>query len=188
MAMAWLRRYAIAQGVAADRIAAVGSSAGGHLAAMLATIAPGDPFGLTPELTALAMAGDTRPNAVICYCPVITLAESAPLGACISDFMGTSRRRCPSLYRAAEPLHRVTGQEPPFLFLQGDQDDTTPLPTHAQAMHDALTAAGVDSELHVIRGAGHGYGYGVTTPNQRQSLAHIDAFLGRVFSATASAK
>jgi acetyl esterase/lipase len=50
LAMSRLRERAVKEELRADRIAAVGSSAGGHLVAMLGTVAPDDPLGLSEEL------------------------------------------------------------------------------------------------------------------------------------------
>ena len=68
LGMAWLRGRSGDWGVLPDRIAAAGSSAGGYLALMLATIGPGDSLGRTDELAGV----DTRPRAVAAYCPATT--------------------------------------------------------------------------------------------------------------------
>ena len=90
LAMAWLRARAEEYGFSADRVGAVGSSSGGHLVAMLATIAPGDPLGVTPELATT----DTRPNAVICYCPVVSLHSGRPESAPGCSDCGPGRPGC----------------------------------------------------------------------------------------------
>lgn len=175
LAMAWLHRHAERLGIDPKRIAAVGSSAGGHLVAMLATLAADDPLGATTELTHPI----TRPAAAICYCPVITLHEKDRLAESVAALMGVSEAEAPEAYRDASPIDRVTGDEPPFLFLQGDADETTPLPL-TQAMHEKLQAAGVSSELVVLPGVEHGFGYGVRSDAQKQSVAHVERFLADV--------
>ena len=63
----------------------------------------------------------------------------------------------PSAARAANPITYITGDDPPFLILHGDQDRLVP---HHQSelLHAALTAARVPSQMLTITGAGHGDG------------------------------
>jgi acetyl esterase/lipase len=176
LAMSFFRNRADEYGFDPAKVAAAGSSAGGHLVAMLATIDPDDELGLTDELT----LRDTRPNAALCYCPVVTVAEPDKLSDARRALLGIDQAEAPELYQAASPLLRVTGAEPPFLFLQGDADQTTPL-EWTRKMHDKLLAVGVASELKILPGVEHGFGYGVTTDAQIECLGHIARFLPKHF-------
>ena len=73
----------------------------------------------------------------------------------------------------------MTGDEPPFLFVHGDADSTVPV-GQSEAMAQRLGEAGVRTELQVLPGVGHGFGYGTTTEPQRMSLALVEAFLDSV--------
>jgi dipeptidyl aminopeptidase/acylaminoacyl peptidase len=55
----------------------------------------------------------------------------------------------------ANPISYVTKDDPPFLILHGDQDPLVPV-GQSELLHAALKMAGVESELVVIPGAGHG--------------------------------
>ena len=163
-----------------DRVAAVGSSAGGHLVAMLATIEPDD------ELCSNALeATDTIPNAVVCYCPVLSVYDRGPVKGFFNDaarsMLGGTYEQNPELFRQATPLDRITGREPPFLFLHGDADESVPL-NHSTEMHRRLLEAGAISRLVVMPGAPHGFGYGVETAHQRTALRHVALFLDTVFT------
>lgn len=175
LGLAWLRQRADDYGFAPDGVGAVGSSAGGHLVAMLATLGPDDPLGRTPELT----VSDTRPNAACCYCPVVSLhsgrPESAPLEECYHAFLGATEAEAPDLYRLASPLHRITGAEPPFLFLHGDKDTDVPL-AQSTLMAERLREVGVPVELVVLPGVEHGFGYGVETEAQQRAVAEVVRF------------
>lgn len=175
LGMAWLRQRAKDYGFAPDRVGAVGSSAGGHLVAMLATLGPDDSLGRTPELP----SADTRPNAAFCYCPVLSLhsgrPESAPLEECYQAFLGATEEEAPDLYRQASPLYRVTGAEPPFLFLHGDEDTDVPL-VQSVLMAERLRELGVPAELVVLPGVEHGFGYGVETEAQKRAVAEVVRF------------
>jgi len=181
LAMAYLRGRADELGAAPDRIAAAGSSAGGHLVALLATIAADDPLGLTDELA----GRDSRPNAAVCYCPVVTLHESDRLTESVRKLMGCREADAPELFRAGSPIDRISGDEPPFLFLQGDADDTTP-PEQTAAMHEKLVAHGVVSELVMLPGVEHGFGYGVTSDAQIDAVGRVARFLEDQFGAGAA--
>mgnify|MGYP006298125229 FL=1 len=173
LAMGWFRSRAVEYGFEPDHVAALGSSAGGHLAAMLATIPDDDPLGVTDELP----LGHTRPDATICYCPVLDVAAwtETHYGG-VEAFLGVPPHRAPELCKEASPPARITGEEPPFLFMHGDADQTVPL-EQSRRMAELLREAGVRAELMVLPGVGHGYGYGVETPAQKQSLARAETFL-----------
>ena len=175
LAMSFFRAHAEAWGFDPSRVAAMGSSAGGHLVAMLATIVPGDPLGLSPEMT----VADTRPNAAVCYCPVLDLhdggREGSPLFESTLAFIGGTEAERPDLYCQASPPDRITGDEPPFLIVHGDIDPTVPLAT-SRAMAERLRAAGVAGELVVLPGAHHGFGYGVATEFQKAAIRHVERF------------
>jgi len=181
LAMAWLRGRAGEFGIDAHRIAAIGSSAGGHLVAMLATIDIDDPLGATGEL-ALA---DTRPDAAVCYCPVLTVHENDRLAESVLNLMGGREAEMPAAYRDASPLDRITGDEPPMLFLHGNADELVPL-DHSKRMAAALHAAGAQAELQVLPGVEHGFGYGVTTDAQKTATAHVTRFLAECFGVAGS--
>lgn len=178
-AFAYVRSRAGEYGFEPNRIAAMGSSAGGHLVAMLATTGASDSLGLRAPSTSM----DTRPDAVVCYCPVTTLTDhklqSGRLTAPYADLIDGTESEHPGTYRNASPLHRVTGDEPPFLFVHGDADSTVPV-GQSEAMAQRLGEAGVRTELQVLPGVGHGFGYGTTTEPQRMSLALVEAFLDSV--------
>jgi acetyl esterase/lipase len=182
LAMARFRGRADELGFDAGQIGALGSSAGAHLVAMLATIGADDDLGVTDELREISQSLDTRPNAAICYCPVTVVQGLDTLADSIRGFMGTAESEDSDRYRAASPLCRVTGDEPPFLFVHGDADTTTPLDVHTRPMVEALRARGVKADLRILPGVDHGYGYGVSTDAQKASITCVAEFLGEVFA------
>jgi len=155
----------------------LGSSAGGHLAAMLATTQPEDDLGVTAQMGTRA----TLPAAAVCLCSVLSVHyypdAKAGIPAMLDRFLGTNEEKDPETVRRASPLDRVCGKEPPFLMIVGDADDTTPVSLH-EAMREAVLAKGGSAELIVLAGVKHGYGYGVTSDAQKQMLVHVERFLG----------
>jgi dipeptidyl aminopeptidase/acylaminoacyl peptidase len=58
--------------------------------------------------------------------------------------------------RAVRPADVITDIKAPVLFVHGDADRRVPL-THSESMHAARQAAGLPSELWVLRGGEHGF-------------------------------
>ncbi len=177
LAMSFVKSKACDWGFDPNKIAVLGSSAGGHLAAMLATIRPEDELGMSDEVT----VRDTVPQAAVVLCGVLDDAlYDGKHKEMFERFIGVTRDEKPELYREALPLYRVTGKEPPFIIISGDADTTTPLDMQKR-MRDALIAKGGAAELVVLPGVKHGYGYGVTSDAQKQMLVHVERFLNKTF-------
>ncbi len=100
----------------------------------------------------------------------------------IEKFMGTTEAADPARFVVASPIDRVDGAAPPFLMIVGDADPTTPVTAH-EAMLARLTASGVWAKLVVLPGVKHGFGYGVTTPDQLETVRLAGDFLADVLAA-----
>jgi len=173
LGMAWFRRQAGEFGFSPGRVAAAGSSAGGYLVLMLATIGPDDDLGRTVELG----DADTRPQAVVAYCPAGSVHEARRSGrSAHPKFMPVREADDPELYRIASIEDRISGDEPPVLFLHGTDDELIP---HADSVDlvERITRAGGQAELISLPGTKHGFGYGTTTEAQKKSIAHVERFV-----------
>lgn len=157
------------------RVGVVGFSAGGHLAAMLATDSP-----TVPGTDRWRFAG--RPDAAILAYPVVELRES---------FSG--RIANPDAHRAEGLLGedadanliselstgtRITApeEEPtPPMFIWTTSDDEGVHPLHSVALMMSLAVAGVPFEGHVFRTGEHGLGLAGDDPavGQWPSLAEV---------------
>ena len=169
LAMSFMREHAEAWGFDAGRVAAYGSSAGGHLVGLLATIRPDDDLGVTDELA----LRDTVPQAIVAINPALSLSrldQKWVPAQMLSDWPPTAG--------SPSPEERLRGGEPPHLIVVGDRDDITPLPMQEAAV-TALQGHGVSVELVVIPGATHGAFYGVTSEYQQLALPHIEGFLAK---------
>ena len=176
LAMAMLRARADEFGFAPHRIVTAGSSAGAYLALILAMIGPDDDLGRTDELA----APDTRPNAVIAYCPATSLYATRRRfpKAAYPDLMPAAEADAPDLYRSACLAARVTGGEPPILFVHGTADTTIPHDASVE-LAERLNAAGAHAEVELLDGVGHAFGYGAETDVQKRALARAEAFLAK---------
>jgi acetyl esterase/lipase len=165
------KRELAEHGASAERIASFGSSAGGHLASMLATVDPEDDLGMTAD----APLRETRPAATVALCTVFSCHKVG--GYYAPKFLGgVTEDENPEIYAAASPFSRVSGKEGPFVVVVGDKDKTTPLETQ-EAMRQRLQEKGVRCDLHVLPGVDHGYGYGRESPAQRAMLGIVYDFL-----------
>ncbi len=180
-AVRWLRANAAKYHFDPDRFGAWGASAGGHLVALLGTAgdvkelegngghqsvssrvqAVCDWFGPSDfsKVVEQAIPG-TRIDRTRDDCP-----EALLIGGRIADH--------PDRVKRANPITYVTKDDPPFLIVHGDKDDVVPV-GQSRILHEALKAAGVDSTLVVVPGAGHGTGIG--TP---ETLRQVEAFFDK---------
>jgi acetyl esterase/lipase len=138
-------------GVDPRRMTVLGFSAGGHLAARLATRF--DEATYTPRDAIDALSA--RPAAAALLYPVITLAgEGAHAGS--RDFLlGPSPT--PERLQSWSAENGVSPGTPPTLIVHAADDTSVPL-RNAMLMFDALRAAGVPVDLHVFARGGHGFG------------------------------
>ncbi|WP_028548486.1 alpha/beta hydrolase [Paenibacillus sp. UNC451MF] len=162
-----------------SRIAAVGSSAGGHLAALLGTINAGDKLGWTPEMPIL----DTRPNTLILYYAATNLHPKDNYDntkELIAGLFGRSDEEAAGVYESASPVDRINGSELNALLIHGDEDHIIPL-EHSIQFRDKLLDQGGEAELVVLSSVKHGIkhsiGSGVTTSAQAEALQAADRFL-----------
>ena len=143
--VAYCREHAHDLGIQPDRIASLGNSAGGHLAAMV---------GLT---------GEERVNAVVDICGISDLsdprADHFPISwAFLDQFMQVPYEGHEALYRDASPVCHVTKDAPPFLIIHGEADDIVST-EQSMRLASSLSNAGVEHELHLLPNEGHGFSY-----------------------------
>jgi acetyl esterase/lipase len=160
-ALRWLRAHADQFGLDPDRIGVMGTSAGGHLAAMLGTsggiealegdlgefrsvssrvACVVDFFGPADLLTMGDMPGSIDHNAP-------NSPESLLLGGPVQEVRDRARQ--------ASPLSYVSADDPPFLIVHGADDRIVPFDQSVK-LDTALRAAGVSSVLIRVEGGGHG--------------------------------
>jgi acetyl esterase/lipase len=137
------------------KIGVWGTSAGGHLAALLGTRFPDDPKGFFDIQAVCDWFGPSDlltmpPNNVGNGRTAEDVANSN--GA---KLLGATVREVPELARDASALHHVEPFSASFLIMHGDQDPGVPL-EQSQKLHAKLINAEVSSRLHIVKGAGHG--------------------------------
>ena len=160
-AIRFLRGEGSRLGVDASRIAVAGSSAGGHLAALV---------GVSNRIKALeGTVGDYLPESSDVQAIVslygasnlqTILAQSTPYGLkvrvpALQLLLGGQPEDQPEITRLASPVFHVDATDPPLLLIHGDQDPQMPI-NQSHELQGAYEAAGLPVQFHVIHGAKHG--------------------------------
>jgi len=158
-AIRWLRTHADKYGYDPNRIGVWGSSAGGHLVALLGSTGDVAAFDVGPNLSVSSRVqavcdffGPTDFTKMSLFPSTMNhdspdSPESRLIGGPVQENKDRTQR--------ADPITYVTSDDPPFLIVHGDRD---PLVPHNQSelLFEALRRAGVDTTLFTIRGGGHG--------------------------------
>ena len=63
--------------------------------------------------------------------------------------------KTPELLKSANPLTYLSEDDPPVIIFYGDQDSLVPRRQN-EVVHERYQEAGLESSLHLIKGAGHG--------------------------------
>jgi acetyl esterase/lipase len=153
-AIRFLRANALKYGIDPDRIGVAGSSAGGHLAELVAT---------TDQSAGLDGDGgwqnmSSKVQAAASYFGVSDLTMQFPedTGQVIVKFFRGTEKEKPELYRRASPIFYVTKDNPPLLLVHGEKDDGVPFDQSVR-MADAYRRTGLTIEFIAVKNAGHDF-------------------------------
>ena len=158
-AIRWLRAHAQDYNIDPGRFGVWGSSAGGHLVALVGTSGDVKEFDVGGNLEQ-----SSRVQAVCDYYGPTDFKvfvttpgyerhgdETSPEGKLNGGAVLKNRGKASRL----NPITYVTKDDPPFLIVHGDKDRTVPI-NLSQLLFESLKGVGVSGHFHTIHGAGHG--------------------------------
>ncbi len=153
-AVRFLRANAKKYKIAPDRFAALGTSAGGHLALLC---------GLCDKSAGFDKGSNTEVSGKV-QCVVdffgptdLTLLAATPKieEGYLFPVFGKEGRTDPTVYKNASPVNYVKKDAPPILILHGTFDLVVPI-KHSELLRKNLTDAGATVEMISISFGGHG--------------------------------
>jgi acetyl esterase/lipase len=175
-AVRFIRHHSKEYGIDRERIGVCGASAGGHLSLMLGTAgSDGKPDAQDP-----VDRESSRVQAVACFFPPtdflnygkpglrkVHATDHGPPYRAAFDYREldpqsrlwvsiTDEARLEEIARQISPVYHVTPDDPPTLIIHGDQDPLVPL-QQSERIVEQFKKAGVETELVVKKGAGHGW-------------------------------
>lgn len=163
-----IRQRAAAWGIASDRLALLGWSAGAHLA------------------TLAAFQPDAPPvRAIVSYYGPVDLTEGYrnpprpdPINTrtLLADFLNGTPDTRPADYRAASPITYVRPGLPPVLLIYGDRDHVVK-PEFGQQLHRQLRASGNTAILIRLPWAEHAFDAIFRGIGSQIALYHVERFL-----------
>jgi acetyl esterase/lipase len=175
-AVRFIRHHAKDHGIDPARLGVCGASAGGHLSLMLGTAgAPGNPDAKDP-----VDRESSRVQAVACFFPPTDLLNYGKPGHRLIHAIDHGRPYRPAydyreldkqtnlwvpiadpvklerIAREISPVYHVTPDDPPTFIIHGDKDQLVPL-QQSELIVEKFKSAGVEAQLTVKKGAGHGW-------------------------------
>jgi acetyl esterase/lipase len=150
-AVRYVRSHAEELEVAKDRIGLWGFSAGGHLAAYLATV---HDSGAADASDPIERVSD-RPDFVIVSYGRFSMDETIPRKTNLEGLLGDHPTQ--AMLDKVSIVKLVTKDTSPC-FIYSTTADQIVNPMNATALYDALKRAGVPVELHIFERGGHGTG------------------------------
>lgn len=174
-AVRWLRVHAAEHRLDPERFATWGSSAGGHLVALLGATGDVKDFDRGEHLEfssrVQAVCDWFGPTDFLLMDRAGSRMKHDAADSPESLLVGGAIQENKAKVAVANPITYVSRGDAPFLIVHGDADPLVPF-NQSELLRDALVKAGVSVTLHPIKGGGHG-GTGFDAPEVR---AMVEAF------------
>ena len=160
-AVRWLRAHAEQYSIDPERIGVVGTSAGGHLSALMGT-SGGDPYleGDGPyadySSRVQAVVDHFGPTDFMRMNDVKGRMDHFAPDSPESQWVGGPIKEHPDLVRKADPVAYIDPADPPTLIIHGENDGSVII-SQSELLYDTLKRAGVETKFVRVKDADHGY-------------------------------
>ncbi|MEX0320965.1 MAG: alpha/beta fold hydrolase [Puniceicoccaceae bacterium] len=156
-AVRWLRKNAAKYGIDPDRIGAIGHSAGGHLAALLATSEGCEK--IDADAGSKHSCGISAAVAMGAQTDLMSernkeISASEEKGEIWKKFLGGTQVEKPENYKLASPLSHLDAGDPPIAFITGELDSPS---TRAGAFSEKAATLGVKTDIMIVDEQGHNF-------------------------------
>ena len=180
-AIRWLRTNSNKYGFEPNDIIVAGSSAGGHLAALVGTTSGNE------RLEGEVGGNLTQPSsvsAIIDYygaTDFILRSKTQPsraneVGSVVYNLLGGGADKKVELAKLASAAHHVTKDDPPLLIFHGDKDNTV-LIDQSEAIIKAYKSKGLSVRMNVLSGKKHGGAVFYDGENRKRVLEFLEEVL-----------
>jgi acetyl esterase/lipase len=159
-ALRWLSHHADQYHIDPTKLGVWGYSAGGHLAALLAT----DRKTQDPQIKVCVAGGAP-----------VDLRMIPEDSRALAGFLGGTRRSIAEVYLKASPIEHVSSDDPPMMLYHGDADELVPI-AFASKMHKKLQETGIATEYLVLPGRSHIMAF-VDAKGITRSIEFLDRYL-----------
>ena len=157
-AVAWVRAHAADYGVDPEEIGAIGESAGGHLAAMLAVLGRDSLDTGSRIAAAVAWSGPMDLHALVRDAGDVVSNGLRIRDDVVEPFLGCRGVSCARLLRRASPVTFVDPSDAPMLLVNSVEETTVPI-AQAREMAAELRRAGVSVQVIEMPGDKHAGDY-----------------------------
>lgn len=158
-AMRLIRKHAAEWGINPNRVGIMGASAGGHLAASLATL-----YG----------SEETRPDFQILFYPVISMVPGITHAGSRQNLLGDNPTK--ELEEAYSLERRVSPRSPQAFIMLSSDDGAVP-PMNSIGYYLALNEQKVPVTMHIYPVGGHGWGFRDNFTYKRQWTGELEKWL-----------
>lgn len=160
-AIRYLRANAEEFGISPKEVGIMGFSAGGHLAASVATLSD----------------DDCRPDFQILMYPVISMRDDITHVGSKRNLLGENPTE--ALVERYSTENRVSRQTPAALIILSADDDVVN-PENSMRYYRALLDNGISVSLHIYPSGGHGWGFNDSFRYKKEMLTELEGFIKQI--------
>jgi len=180
-AIRWLRANSSKYGYKTNHIVVAGSSAGGHLAALIGTTSgnqrlEGDVGGNLNQRSSVSAIIDYYGATDFILRSKTQPSRANEVGSVVYNLLGGGADKKVELAKLASAAHHVTKDDPPLLIFHGDKDNTV-LIDQSEAITEVYKSKGLSVQMNVLTGKKHGGNVFYQGENRQRVLKFLDKVL-----------